>query len=374
MRLDRTNKTVFGRWWWTVDRLNLGALLLLIAIGSILVTAGSPPVAKRLDLPAFYFVHRHQVFLIIGIAAMLFVSMLPPVAIRRLAVIGFCASIVLLMLVPFIGAQTKGAHRWIDLMGISIQPSEFMKPCFAVVIAWICAESQRRVGFPGYRLAIGLYLLVAFLLAIQPDIGMTLTVTAMWGIQLFLAGLPMVLVMVIGALVVAGLFGAYHFFPHVAARIDGFLDPAAGDNYQVARSLEAFRNGGLLGRGPGEGEVKQSLPDSHTDFIFSVAGEEFGIIVCTMIIGLFAFIVLRGLSRVWKETDLFMVLAVAGLLTEFGVQSIINMGVAVNLLPAKGMTLPFLSYGGSSVVAMAVAMGMMLALTRRRFGKADSRR
>jgi len=369
MPLDRTNTSIFGRWWWTIDRLNLFALLLLIAIGSILVTAGSPPVAKRLDLPAFYFVHRHEVFLLLGLIAMLFMSLLPPVAIRRLAVVGFCASIVLMMLVPFMGVQTKGAHRWIDLAGISIQPSEFMKPCFAVIMAWICAENQRRVDFPGYLVAVGLYLLVAFLLVIQPDIGMTLTITVMWAIQLFLAGLPFFWVFVMIALTIAALFGAYHIFPHVARRIDSFLDPAAGDNYQIGRSLEAFRNGGLLGRGPGEGEIKQFIPDSHTDFIFAVAGEEFGAIVCLIIVCLFAFVVLRGLSRIRQENDLFVVLAVAGLLAQFGIQSVINMGVAVNLFPAKGMTLPFLSYGGSSVIAIALGMGMMLALTRRRYGQ-----
>jgi len=368
MRLDRTNTSIFGRWWWTVDRLNLFALLLLIAIGSVLVAAGSPPVAKRLNLPAFYFVHRHQIFLLIGLGVMVFVSFLPPVAIRRLAVVGFCASIFLMVLVPFIGVQTKGAHRWIDMAGISIQPSEFMKPCFAIVMAWVCAENHRRVDFPGYKVAIGLYLLVAFLLVIQPDIGMTLTVTTMWCIQMFLSGLPFLWVFVMAGMAVAGLFGAYHLFPHVAKRVNAFLDPSAGDNYQIGRSLEAFRNGGILGRGPGEGEVKQFLPDSHTDFIFAVAGEEFGVIVCLFILSLFAFIVLRGLSRVRGENDLFLVLAVAGILTQFGIQSVINMGVAVNLFPAKGMTLPFLSYGGSSVVAIALGMGYMLALTRRRYG------
>ena len=245
---------------------------------------------------------------------------------------------------------------------------ELMKPCFAVVMAWICAESQRRVDFPGYRVAIGLYLLVVLLLLVQPDFGMTLTVTAMWGIQLVLAGLPLLWIIMMALLAVVGMFAAYHLFSHVAKRIDAFLDPAASDNYQIGRSLEAFRNGGLLGRGPGEGEVKQFLPDSHTDFIFAVAGEEFGVIVCLAILGLFAFVVLRGLSRVWKQNDLFIVLAVAGLLAQFGIQSVINMGVSVNLFPAKGMTLPFLSYGGSSVVAVALGMGMMLALTRRRYG------
>jgi len=369
MRLDRTNTGVLGRWWWTVDRLNLFALIVLVGVGLILVMAGSPPVAKRLDLPPFYFVHRHEVFLLLGVCVMLVVSMLPAVAIRRLAVLGFCVSLGLMALVPFFGVQTKGAHRWVDIMGISIQPSEFMKPCFAVVMAWVCAENHRRVAFPGYRIAIGLYLLVAALLLIQPDIGMTLTVTVMWAIQLFLAGLPFVWVFIMVVMGIAGLFGAYHVFPHVAKRINSFLDPSAGDNYQISRSLEAFRNGGLLGRGPGEGEIKQFLPDSHTDFIFAVAGEEFGVIACLIIVGLFAFIVLRGLTRVRHENDLFVVLAVAGVLTQFGIQSIINMGVAVNLFPAKGMTLPFLSYGGSSVVAIALGMGIMLALTRRKYGQ-----
>jgi len=369
MRLDRTNTGIFGRWWWTIDRKNLFAILLLIAIGSVLVAAGSPPVAKRLDLPAFYFVHRHHVFLTLGTITMLVVSMLPAVAIRRLAVLGLMASILLMILVPIIGESTKGAHRWINLLGLSIQPSEFMKPCFAVVMGWICSENQRRVDFPGYKLAIGLYLLVVFLLMIQPDLGMTITVTAMWGVQLFLAGLPILLVIMLGFLAIGGGIGAYYMFPHVAKRIDNFLDPAAGDSYQVSKSLEAFKNGGVFGRGPGEGQVKQFLPDSHTDFIFAVTGEEFGIIVCFIILCLFAFVVLRGFSRVWRESDLFMVLSVGGLLTQFGIQAIINMGVAVNLFPAKGMTLPFLSYGGSSVVAIALGMGMMLSLTRKRFGQ-----
>lgn len=369
MRLDRTNTSLIGRWWWTVDRANLLVILLLIAIGSILVAAGSPPVAKRLDLPAFYFVHRHHIFLALGTIVMVIVSMLPPILIRRFAVVGFAVSIFLMMLLPVFGDHTKGASRWISLMGVSVQPSEFMKPFFAVVMAWVCSESQRRIDFPGYRVAVALYLLVVFLLLIQPDLGMTITVTAMWGAQLFLAGLPMLWVVLMGVLAIAGGVGAYHFFPHVAKRINSFMDPAEGDNYQIAKSLEAFRNGGVFGRGPGEGEVKQFLPDSHTDFIFAVAGEEFGVLVCLVILSLFAFVVLRGITRVWKENDLFIVLSVVGILTQFGMQAVINMGVAVNLFPAKGMTLPFLSYGGSSVVAIALGMGMMLSLTRKRFGK-----
>jgi cell division protein FtsW len=300
---------------------------------------------------------------------MIGVSLLPVVAVRRLAIIGFAWSLGLMALVPFIGVETKGAHRWLNIQGISIQPSEFMKPCFAVVMAWVCAERYRRAWFPGNKIAIGLYALVVLLLLMQPDFGMTLTVTAMWCIQFFMAGLPFVWVLLLGALGLAGIAGAYSFFPHVAKRIDGFLDPTSGDNYQVAKSLEAFENGGVFGRGPGEGEVQRYLPDSHTDFVFSVAGEEFGMLACMIIVCIFAFVVLRALHRVWKENDMFLILAVTGLVVQFGIQAVINMGVAVNLLPAKGMTLPFLSYGGSSVLAVALGMGMLLAFTRRRFGK-----
>lgn len=351
-----------------MDRANLLVILLIIAIGSVLVSAGSPPVAKHLGLNPFYFVHRHHIFLLLGIVVMVIVSMLPMIMIRRLSVLGFAVSIVLMMLVPFVGEETKGAHRWISLMGFSLQPSEFMKPFFAVVMGWVCSESQRRVNFPGYSVAVGLYLMVIILLLIQPDLGMTITVTIMWSFQLFLAGLPMLWVIVILIFGVFGAVGAYNIFPHVAKRINSFLDPEAGDNYQIAKSLESFRNGGVLGLGPGEGKVKQFLPDSHTDFIFAVAAEEFGVIVCLIILCLFAFVVLRAFSRVWKENDLFLVLSVAGIVTQFGMQAVINMGVAVNLFPAKGMTLPFISYGGSSVIAIALGMGMMLALTRKRFG------
>lgn len=370
MRLDRTNTGPLGRWWWTVDRPALAALSLLVVLGAVLVAAASPPVAQRLELPAFYFVHRHQVFLALAFAVMITVSLLPPLAVRRLAVAGFAASILMMVLVPFIGAEVKGARRWLSLAGLSIQPSEFMKPCFAVAMAWICAEKHKRAYFPANKLAIGLYALTALLLLAQPDLGMTLTVSAMWGIQFFMAGLPFlwVFLLLIGG--AAGVFGAYSFFPHVRARIDRFLDPASGDNYQVSKSLEAFQNGGVFGQGPGEGRVKQFLPDSHTDFVFSVVGEELGALFCLLVVFLFAFVVLRGLTRIWRETDLFTMLAVTGLVAQFGVQAIVNMGVAVNLLPAKGMTLPFLSYGGSSVVAIGLGMGMMLALTRRRFGPA----
>ncbi|MDX2095678.1 MAG: putative lipid II flippase FtsW [Alphaproteobacteria bacterium] len=367
--LDRRNTTALGRWWFTVDRTAFLCMMALICIGFFLVIAGSPPVARRLGYPDFYFVSRHQIFLGISALVMVLVSMMDPARIRKMALLGFAGSLVLLLLLPVIGYENKGAVRWIHIAGQSIQPSEFMKPCLAVVLAWIFSLRLSQPGFPSYRVAMALYALVAVLLIIQPDFGMTVTITGMFGIQLFLAGISFLWV---GGMVVLGLGGmlaAYYILPHVASRIDRFLDPSSGDNYQVEKSLEAFKGGGWFGRGPGEGVVKQHIPDSHTDFIFSVAGEEFGLLFCLLIVLLFAVIVVRGFLRMEQEPDSFRIVAVGGLLAEFGIQSIVNMGVAVNLLPAKGMTLPFLSYGGSSLIAMAGGMGMMLALTRKRYGQ-----
>lgn len=372
--LDRRNTTALGRWWWTVDRPAVFAMLALICIGFFLVMAGSPPVARRLGYTDFYFVSRHQIFLGLSTIIMVVVSLMDSVQIRRLALLGFAVSLLLLVLLPVIGYENKGSVRWLRLAGMSIQPSEFMKPCFAVMLAAIFAARFSNPSFPSFRIAIGAYALVSVLLIMQPDFGMTVTVTAMFGVQFFLAGMPFIWVAAMIVIGIGGVLGAYYALPHVAARIDRFLDPSSGDNYQVERSLQAFKSGGLLGRGPGEGVIKQHIPDSHTDFIFSVAGEEFGMLFCLIIVTLFAFIVVRGFVKLGRETDMFRLIAVAGLLTQFGIQAIVNMGVAVNLLPAKGMTLPFLSYGGSSLIAMAGGMGMMLALTRKRFGAPSTNR
>lgn len=376
MTFDRRNTTAFGRWWWTVDRATLFALMALVFLGVFMVAAASPAVANRIGLDDFYFVTRHEVFLVLSVAVMIFVSALPVVQVRRLAALGFAVSMGLMLLLPLIGYENKGAVRWIRFMGMSLQPSEFMKPCFAVMAAWVFAEGMRIKQFPSYKVALGLYALVVTLLIFQPDFGMVVTVTGMFGIQFFLAGMSFVLVIGMLLFGIVGIIAAYQFLPHVTARIDRFLDPTSGDNYQVSKSLDAFHQGGWFGRGPGEGVVKQHIPDSHTDFIFAVAGEEFGVLFCLLVIGIFAFIVVRGYSKLWQEHDQFTLIAVAGLLAQFGIQAIVNMGVAVNMLPAKGMTLPFLSYGGSSLLAMALGMGMMLALTRKRFGqfKVDLRR
>ena len=369
--IARTDTSIFGKWWWTVDRWTLGALFLLVLIGALLILAASPAVAERIGLNAYHFVQRQFMIMPVALAVMVGVSLLSPLQIRRLSVLGFAATVVMLLLVPLVGNEIKGATRWISLGCSEKPPSEFTKPFFAVVTAWMFAEWRRDEAFPGHLVAIGLYLMTAALLLSQPDLGMTVVVSAIWFGQFFLAGLPMILVVGFIATGVSGLVGAYFLFPHVSSRIDRFLDPAAGDSYQVDRSLEAFMNGGLIGTGPGEGTVKLYLPDAHADFIFSVAGEEFGGIACLVIIALYAFVVLRGYARLLGEQSLFVLLAGTGLLTQFALQALIHMASAVHMMPAKGMTLPFISYGGSSLLALGLGMGMALALTRKRFGGED---
>jgi len=297
--------------------------------------------------------------------------LLSPRTVRRVAFVAFAVAFVLLALTFAIGSEIKGARRWINLPGVSIQPSEFVKPTFAIVAAWLFAEQKERPGFPGNLISIALFLPLIAMLIKQPDLGMAVVVGGVWFAQFFMAGLRLYWAAAGAIAGLAGLAGAYLWLPHVTSRINRFLDPAAGDHYQVNRSLEAFANGGLWGRGPGEGTVKDVLPDAHADFVFAVAGEEFGLIVCLAIIVVFAFIVLRGFSRLLQEGNLFVLLAATGLLIQFGLQAAINMASTVHLIPTKGMTLPFLSYGGSSMLALAFGMGMMLALTRRRLGGSE---
>jgi cell division protein FtsW len=358
--------SLLGRWWWTVDRLTLTALVLLIAVGMLMTVAASPAVAERIGLDAYAFVRKQLVYLPAAAAVMLGVSLLGPRGIRRLALLGFAVAFALTAATLIVGAEIKGARRWISLPGMSLQPSEFLKPCFAVLAAWLFAEGHRAgtpVGAAGACLLLALVLAV---LKMQPDIGMAAVVTGVFLAQWFVAGLQIFWVGVLGGVVAAVAVGAYSFFPHVQSRVHRFLDPASGDNYQVATALEAFANGGLTGRGPGEGRVKNILPDAHADFVFAVAGEEFGMLVCLVIVGLFAFVVIRGFVRLLAETDAFVMIAATGLLTQFGLQAFINMASSLHLIPTKGMTLPFVSYGGSSVFAVALGMGMLLALTRRR--------
>lgn len=364
--LARTDRSIVGQWWWTVDRWTLVAILLLMAIGSLLIMAAGPAVAQRIGVSDWHFVLRQFIFLPPALAAMLVISLMSPRGVRRIAVIGLVFSYALLLLTLAIGPEIKGATRWLALGGLSIQPSEFVKPFFIVVAAWMFSEQKRAEGFPGNSIACLLYVAIAAVLVLQPDFGMTAVVTVVWLAQFFIAGLSMILVVVLGGLVLAGAVAAYLYVPHVTSRVDRFLDPASGDTYQIERAMEAFSTGGLFGRGPGEGAVKRVLPDAHTDFIFAVAGEEFGLFACLLIVLLFAFVTLKGFARLLREDNLFVLLAASGLLTQFALQAVINIGVNLRLLPTKGMTLPFISYGGSSLLALAIGLGMVLALTRSR--------
>jgi len=334
----------------------------------VLTLAASPPAAERIGLDTFYFARRQFVYLPLALSIMIGISLLSVRSVRRLAVISFLGAIALMIGVLLVGAEIKGATRWLQLGPVSLQPSEFVKPTFAIFSAWMLSETQLNRQFPGYLISTAAYGIVAALLLLQPDVGTTILVSAIWGIQLFVAGLPLALVGLIGAGFLGLGVGAYFTFDHVQLRVNRFLDPSGDAGYQVLRGLEAFRNGGLFGRGPGEGEIKAALPDAHTDFVFAVAGEEFGLIVCLAIVALFTFVVLRGFTRVLREENLFVVLSVAGLMVQFGLQAIINMASAIHLMPPKGMTLPFISYGGSSAVALAFTMGMVLALTKVRLG------
>jgi cell division protein FtsW len=371
MMFARIDQSPVARWWWTVDRWSLGALALLLGFGTLMSLAASPAVAERLGYAPLHFAERHMVVVPLALAIMLGVSLLGPRQVRRVALIGFAVALAGVVLTFVIGAEIKGARRWINLPGLSLQPSEFLKPCFTIVAAWLFAEQKQQPRFPGNAISIALFLAIVLMLVKQPDLGMAVVVAVVWFAQFFMAGLRLYWVAA-GTLVgLGGGVGAYLWLPHVTSRINRFLDPAAGDSYQVNRSLEAFANGGLWGRGPGEGTVKDVLPDAHADFVFAVAGEEFGLVVCMVIVAVFAFIVLRGFSRLLQEGNLFVLLSATGLLIQFGLQAVINMASSLHLIPTKGMTLPFLSYGGSSMLALALGMGMMLALTRRRLGGSD---
>jgi cell division protein FtsW len=364
--LSRDDRTRLGRWWFTVDRWMLAALFALAGIGMLMTLAASPAVAERIGLDMYAFVRRQLVFLPLALALLLAVSLLGPRGVRRVAFVGFMVAFALTAAASVIGPEIKGARRWISLFGLSLQPSEFLKPCFAVVAGWLFAEGMRGTRFPGAAIACLLLGLVLAALKMQPDIGMAAVVLAVFLAQWFVAGLRTIWVALLSGVVAGVAALAYMLFPHVQSRVLRFLDPSAGDNYQVERALEAFANGGLTGRGPGEGRVKSVLPDAHADFVFAVAGEEFGLFACLLIVALFAVVVLRGLFRLMGETDPFVVIAGTGLVVQFGLQAFINMASTVHLIPTKGMTLPLISYGGSSVFAVALGMGMLLALTRRR--------
>jgi cell division protein FtsW len=363
--LSRADNSLLGRWWWSVDRWTLGAIGTLIGFGYIMMLAASPAVAERIGSSRETFILKQVVFLAAAGLVVVLVSLLSPRDIKRLAIVGCLVALALTATTMVMGVEIKGARRWIALPGMTIQPSEFLKPCFAVVAAWLLSEGKKSPRFPGMIIAFAVFALILLLLKSQPDVGMLAVVTVVFLAQLYIAGLPLVFVGVALGLIGGGSVMAFTLFPHVRSRVMRFWD-GTGDNYQINTALEAFGNGGLMGRGPGEGHVKDVLPDAHADFVFAVAGEEFGMLMCVVILAVFAFIVLRGLLRLLREQDMFIVLSCTGLVTGFGLQAFVNMASTLRLIPTKGMTLPFISYGGSSVIAIALGMGMLLGLTRRR--------
>ena len=363
----RSDNPVLPRWWSTVDRWTLGCVLALFGIGMLLGLAASPPLAAKNGFEPFHYVQRQAFFGCVAILVLFLTSMMSPTLVRRLAVIGFVCSFIALAGLPFFGTDFgKGATRWYSLGFASLQPSEFLKPGYIVVAAWFMAASDEIGGPPGKMYSFVLTVIIVLMLAMQPDFGQAALVLFGWGVVYFVAGAPIVLLVGLAGAVV--LFGtvAYTNSEHFARRIDGFLSPDVDPTTQLGYATNAIREGGFFGVGVGEGEVKWSLPDAHTDFIIAVAAEEYGLVCVLAIIALYTTIVVRSLVRLMKERDPFIRLAGCGLACMIGVQAMINMGVAVRLLPAKGMTLPFVSYGGSSVIATGIAVGMLLAFTRTR--------
>jgi len=364
--ISRVERTRFAAWWWTVDRMMLAAIAVLMMTGIVLSLAASPAVATRIGLDAFYFVNRHAMYLAPAFLVMIAISFLTPRQIRRASLVVFIVFLALTAATLVFGAEVKGARRWIVLGGINIQPSEFVKPAFVILISWLFAESTRKSEMPANTFALALLGAVVVPLVLQPDFGQTMLIVLVWGALFFMAGMRMIWVAGLAGSAVVGLAGAYFFIPHVTKRINRFMDPASGDTYQVSNAIESFVRGGWFGRGPGEGTVKRILPDSHADFVFAVAAEEFGIVLCLALVALFCFVVIRALQHAFRDHDPFTRFASAGLAILFGTQSAINMAVNLHLIPAKGMTLPFISYGGSSMISLAYGIGMLLALTRER--------
>jgi cell division protein FtsW len=377
--MSRAERSLVGDWWWTVDRATLAGLVILMVAGLVLLMAGGPPVAERLGLSTFHFVSRQVLYLAPAVALMVAVSFLSLRHVRRLALLAYVIGMALVAAALQWGPEIKGAHRWISVAGIGLQPSEFVKPAFVVLAAWAFAEGARKRDMPGAFLALLLLPATIVPLILQPDFGQTMLITVVWCGLFFVAGLHWFWVVGLGGAGAVGIVAAYRFLPHVRDRIERFLHKVTGDgggkadgaksvidNFQTETAMEAFVRGGWFGSGPGEGIAKRRLPDAHTDFIFAVTGEEFGIIVCLALLALFALIVLRGLFLAQRNEDTFCRLASTGLVMMFGLQAAINMAVNVQLVPAKGMTLPFISYGGSSLISLALGMGFLMALTRRR--------
>jgi cell division protein FtsW len=370
MTLSRAERSVLTDWWFTVDRMLLAAILAIAGAGVVLSLAASPAIAVKRGLPTYYFVERQLVFIAAGVALMLAVSLLSPAHVRRLALAVLAVCLVLMVAVLVGGIEINGARRWLHVGTHSLQPSEFAKPAFVVLSAWLLAERRRRPDMPALPMAFALYLVFAGLLALQPDVGQALLVSLVWCALFFLAGGRVAWAFAFLAMLSSAFAVAYYTTGYVRLRVDRFLSPGAGESYQASRARQSFIEGGLFGRGPGEGTIKSVLPDAHNDFIYAVIAEEYGVLICIVLLGMFALVVVRVFARQMSEGDEFLRLGATGLALLFGLQALINMAVNTGLLPTKGMTLPFISIGGSSTLAVSLGLGMLLALGRRSAGHA----
>ncbi len=371
VNVSRQSHNAIVKWLWTVDKVTLFVSMALLVIGIILDVTASPAVARKLNLDDFALVRKQMQFAVLALSIIFGLSLFSLKTIRRISIVGFGVLMLLLILTIFFGFETKGARRWLHVLGFSLQASELMKPIFIVLTAWLLDCGKKYDYFPGVRLAILAYLLILGVLLCQPDIGMSALITAVFGLQLFLAGMPWIIVGagVIGS--VMSLFILYFTYPHFRARVDQFLYGSDETSFQINRAMAAFQNGNLVGKGPGEGTVKLTIPDAHTDFVFAVAGEEYGVWLCLVIILLFSIIVIRTLKLSMKESNLFVMYAEVGLAASLGLQAFVNMASSLHIIPTKGMTLPFISYGGSSLLGTAIEVGMLLAITRKNTASED---
>ena len=364
--LSRTSRNPIAKWWWTVDRQMVIGVMVLLGMGFFAAFAASPAVAQHIGKSTYYFANKQLVFLVLAAFVFLAVSMLDAIWIRRLAVLMLVGAIGGVVLTLFAGVTAKGASRWLHIFGVSIQPSEMLKPAFVVVVAWLLARQRARFKAHDIWYALALLIGCCLLLAMQPDFGQTILLALVWMCLFYLAGGSLKLIAGLSSLGLAAGLYVYSAYPYFRSRIERFLDPSTGDTYQVDKAMDAIRSGGITGVGPGDGQVKSILPDAHADYVFAVAAEEGGLLMGGFIILTFAFLVWRALWALREENEHWVQLASAGLICLFGLQAIINLGVNLNLIPSKGMTLPFISYGGSSLLASAITMGMLVGLMRRR--------
>jgi|TARA_B110000967_G_scaffold49151_1_gene50044 cell division protein FtsW len=362
MLISRSDNSNIALWWWTIDRFLLTLFSILIIVGIFLVMASSQHLAQSFNIFSHYFTLRHILFVIISLPIIFLFSLLNEKQTKAISIIGLIITIFLLLIILIHGSEIKGAKRWIYFSGFSFQPSELCKPFYVIVNAWFLTLWIEGKNFPGWAWSIVSLILISSLLLIQPDVGMTIVIILTWCFQLFITGIPLIIIICLTLAVPLFVILTYHNFDHVKIRIDGFLE---GTTYQVTKSLQSFEFGGFWGTGPGEGFYKKFLPDAHSDFVFAVAAEEYGILICLIIILIYSLVVYRAFSLSFINKSLFFIIAVSGLAFQFGIQTLIHMASNTNLIPTKGMTLPFLSYGGSSMISSAITVGILLSLTRK---------